>query len=167
MTKTFTPASDKFAVENFPFYWIALTDSKYSLEMEKKLKTIGLDIIRWRILMLLKQHGEMSISAICMHAVGKIPTITKIVYRMKSDDLVDINTSTSDARVSLVSIREKGLEKIEHILSTTDDLFAAAFSGFTELEIEKLNTLTKKLLSNLFIFSDKGKGKKNPFISSI
>ena len=167
MTKTFTPSSDEFAVEKFPFYWIALTDSKYSLEMEKKLKTIGLDITRWRILMLLKQHGEMSISSICIHAVGKIPTITKIVYRMKSDNLVNIKTSESDARVSLVSIRDKGLEKIEHIISTTDDLFAAAFSGFTTSEIENLNLLTKKLLTNLFLFSDKEKIKKNQFISSL
>ena len=167
MQKIFTPSSDEFSINKFPFYWIALTNSKYSLEMEKKLKTIGLDIIRWRILMLLKQHGEMSISEICMHAVGKIPTITKIVYRMQSDNLVGIKTSESDARVSLVSICDKGLDKIEHIISTTDDLFEAAFSGFTELEIETLNALTKKLLSNLFLFSDKEKVKKNPFIFNL
>jgi DNA-binding MarR family transcriptional regulator len=169
MTKKFLPLDEEFTIDDFPFYWVALLNSKYSIEMEKKLKTIDLDIIRWRILMLLKKHGEMSISDICIHAVAKIPTITKIMYRMKNDLLVSISTSKKDARVSIVTITDNGLDKINHIVETTNELFSAAFDGFTTKEIERLNKLNKKLLSNLFIYSESKETKKhrNKLISPI
>lgn len=62
-----------------------------------------MDIPRWRILFILKENGESSISEISIHAIAKLSTITKIVYRMKADGLVETNTSASDGRVTQVS----------------------------------------------------------------
>ena len=148
--KPYFPANDEFDINEFPFYWIALINSKYSIEMEKKLKKINLDISRWRIAMLLKIHGEMSISDICHHAVAKLPTITKIVYRMQDNGLVTVRNSAKDGRVSVVSITEQGLDKIHQIVDTTGDLFDRAFKGFTDTEIKRMIKLNKKLLANLY-----------------
>lgn len=148
--KPYFPASDQFNISDFPFYWIALLNSKYSIEMEKTLKKIDLDITRWRIAMLLKIHGEMSISDICQHAVAKLPTITKIVYRMQDKKLVTVKNSSKDGRVSIVTITSQGLDKVQEIIETTNDLFSQAFKGFSDVEIKRMNKLNKKLLTNLF-----------------
>ncbi|WP_444998198.1 MarR family winged helix-turn-helix transcriptional regulator [Aliikangiella sp. IMCC44359] len=148
--KPYFPASEQFNINDFPFYWVALLNSKYSIEMEKTLKKIDLDITRWRIVMLLKIHGEMSISDICQHAVAKLPTITKIVYRMQDKNLVTVKSSSKDGRVSVVAITNQGLDKIQETIKTTSDLFNQAFKGFSEAEINRMNKLNKKLLSNLF-----------------
>ncbi|WP_372836503.1 MarR family winged helix-turn-helix transcriptional regulator, partial [Pontibacterium sp.] len=106
----YCPASDNFEIDEFPFYWVARLNSLYAMEMEKTLKPMNMDISRWRVAMLLRIHGELSISDIAEHALGKLPTITKIVYRMRDEGLVDVNTSETDGRVTVVTLTDQGHE---------------------------------------------------------
>lgn len=79
----YDPLSDNFKRREFPFYWIAQLNALYGQEMERLLKRVDMDVPRWRIIMILKEHSELSISEIAGHAVAKLPTTTKIVYRMR------------------------------------------------------------------------------------
>ena len=145
----FHPSSDHFELEEFPFYWIARVNSRYSIEMEKVLKQVNMDISRWRVAVLLHVHDELSISDIAEHALGKLPTITKIVYRMRDEGLVYINISESDGRVVLVSLTEKGGESVATVQEATQKLFKKAFKGFTEPQIKKMNIYMSHLFVNL------------------
>jgi len=78
------------------------------MAMEKLLKRIDLDIPRWRVLNILFENDDSSISEISEHAVAKLSTITKIVYRMKDDGLVETSQSTQDGRVTQVSLTAAG-----------------------------------------------------------
>ena len=91
----YNPASEDFHKEEFPFYWLARVHGRYTLSMEKLLKKIDLDIPRWRVLNILFENNEASISDISEHAIAKLSTVTKIVYRMKDDGLVDTRPSAA------------------------------------------------------------------------
>ena len=145
----YRPASDNFEIDEFPFYWVARLNSLYAMEMEKTLKPMNMDISRWRVAMLLRIHGELSISDIAEHALGKLPTITKIVYRMRDEGLVDVNTSETDGRVTVVTLTDQGHENVESVLEGTQSVFKKAFKGFTEPQIRKSNQLLRKLFDNL------------------
>ena len=58
----YDPLSDDFKRREFPFYWIAQLNALYSQEMERLLKRVDMDVPRWRIIMILKEHSELSIS---------------------------------------------------------------------------------------------------------
>lgn len=145
----YDPGSEDFCKEEFPFYWLARLYGRYSMAMEKALKKIDLDIPRWRVLFILKEHGESSISEISVHAIAKLSTVTKIVYRMKADGLVETSQSSSDGRVTQVSLTDHGRQAIELIQETTRDLFARSFKGLTEAQIKKLNITLEKIFNNL------------------
>lgn len=145
----YRPASDNFEIEEFPFYWVARLSALYAIEMEKTLKPMNMDISRWRVAMLLRIHGELSISDIAEHALGKLPTITKIVYRMRDEGLVEVNTSETDGRVTVVTLTELGHSNVERVLDGTQGVFKKAFKGFTEPQILKSNQLLRKLFDNL------------------
>lgn len=145
----YNPASEDFKKEEFPFYWLARLHGRYSMAMEKALKKIDMDIPRWRILFILKENGESSISEISIHAIAKLSTITKIVYRMKADGLVETNTSASDGRVTQVSLTDVGRHTIEEIQVGTSDIFRTSFKGLTEAQITKLNSTLEKIFNNL------------------
>jgi len=145
----YRPASDNFEIDEFPFYWVARLSSKYAMEMEKTLKPMNMDISRWRVAMLLRIHGELSISDIAEHALGKLPTVTKIVYRMRDEGLVSVNTSETDGRVTVVSLTDLGHENVTTVLDGTQGVFKKAFRGFTEPQIRKTNQLLRKLFDNL------------------
>lgn len=145
----YNPASENFKKEEFPFYWLARLHGRYSMAMEKALKKINMDIPRWRILFILKEHGESSISEISEHAIAKLSTITKIVYRMKADGLVDTKPCSNDGRVTQVSITDQGRQAIEQIQVTTSHIFKHSFNGLTEAQITKLNSTLEKIFNNL------------------
>lgn len=145
----YNPASEDFHKEEFPFYWLARVYGRYSMSMEKLLKKIDLDIPRWRVLNILYENNEASISEISEHAIAKLSTITKIVYRMKDDGLVDTRPSEVDGRVTQVSITEQGREAFMTMHEVTDDLFHKSFQGLTEAQVRKLNQVLAKIFDNL------------------
>lgn len=145
----YDPSSEDFKKEEFPFYWLARLHARYSMAMEKVLKKIDMDIPRWRILFILKENGESSISEISVHAIAKLSTITKIVYRMKADGLVETNTSASDGRVTEVSLTQQGRDTIEEVQRCTRDIFRNSFKGLTQPQINKLNATLEIIFNNL------------------
>lgn len=145
----YNPASDDFQKEEFPFYWLARVNGRYTLAMEKALKKVNMDVPRWRILFILKERGVSSISEIAVHAIAKLPTVTKTVYRMKADGLIDTQTSSDDGRVTEVSLTDQGREAIEQIQLATSDLFRDSFKGMSEAQINRLNRLLEAIFNNL------------------
>ncbi|MBN2994257.1 MarR family transcriptional regulator [Pseudomonas cedrina subsp. fulgida] len=145
----YDPASENFHKEDFPFYWLAMVHGRYSQYMEKALKKIGLDIPRWRVLLILKENGQSSISEISTHAIAKLSTITKTVYRMKEDGLVDTAPCEDDGRVTQVRITPEGRAAIERIQVATSDVFKRSFTGMTEAQIQRLSRLLETVFDNL------------------
>ena len=145
----YDPASENFHKEDFPFYWLAMVHGRYSQYMEKALKTIALDIPRWRVLLILKENGQSSISEISTHAIAKLSTITKTVYRMKEDGLVDTAPCEDDGRVTQVRITAEGRAAIERIQVATSDVFKRSFTSMTEPQIQRLSRLLETVFDNL------------------
>lgn len=145
----YDPASEDFRREEFPFYWLAQVHGRYSHAMEKVLKKIDLDVPRWRILWILSENGESSISEISTHAIAKLPTTTKIIYRMKDDGLVETGTCREDGRVTQVRITDLGQAAVQRMRGATSDLFKRSFAGLTEAQIQRLNRLLEGVFHNL------------------
>ncbi|MDZ5602493.1 winged helix DNA-binding protein [Pseudomonas sp. RP23018S] len=143
------PASSAFRKEDFPFYWLARTHGRYTQNMERLLKKVDLDVPRWRVLWILNENGESSISEISTHAIAKLSTITKIVYRMKDDGLVDTGQSAEDGRVTQVRITDKGLENIARMQAVTHELFQRSFKGLTDAQVQRLNRMLETVFHNL------------------
>lgn len=145
----YNPASEDFHKEEFPFYWLARVYARYTMNMETLLKKVNLDIPSWRVLNILFENDQSSISEISEHAIAKLPTTTKIVYRMKDEGLVDTSPSAQDGRVTQVTLTEKGRQAFLAMHEVTDDLFHKSFKGLTEAQIRKLNQVLSKIFDNL------------------
>jgi DNA-binding MarR family transcriptional regulator len=145
----YNPSSPDFVKEEFPFYWLARVYGVYTMEMERALKPVGLDVPTWRTLFILNAHGSSSMSEISLHAIAKLSTVTKIVYRMKSEGLVDTQTSEQDARVTVVTLTDAGRQAIERSKLVIRHIFDRSFEGLTPSQIRKLNESLHLILDNL------------------
>ncbi|MDH1339315.1 MarR family winged helix-turn-helix transcriptional regulator [Ectopseudomonas oleovorans] len=145
----YNPTNEDFHKEDFPFYWLARVYARYTMSMEKLLKKVDLDIPRWRVLNILYENDEASISEISEFAIAKLSTITKIVYRMKDDGLLETSPSALDGRVTQVTLTEKGRQAFIDMHEVTDELFHSSFEGLTEAQIRKLNQVLGKIFDNL------------------
>ncbi len=146
---SYFPHNEQFVYQKFLFYWIARTESLYAQEMDKSLKTIGMDSSRWRVVLLLREHTELTISKISNEALMKVPTVTKIVQRMEKEGLVTVRKQESDGRVRLVKLTTQGKSQIEMIVKQTAPLFENVFEKFSVEEIETFLDLSKRLFNYL------------------
>jgi DNA-binding MarR family transcriptional regulator len=143
------PADPAFHREEFPFYWIVNVYARYTQIMEITLKKSQLDVSRFRVLMVTHQYGKASISQISEYAMVKMPTVTKIVGRLREDGLVTTASSEADARVTEVMLTAVGLEKVEEANRLASKVFEKGFKGMSAAQVEKMNLSLGKVLENL------------------
>ena len=145
----YRPSAKPFRSSNFPFYWITRVANRYTHNMELQLKKVGMTITSWRSLAVLKELGPLSISDIANHAASRLPTITRTVYKLRDQGLVKVNQLEDDARVSVVSITNKGLEAVQSISETTRPLFEEIYDDLSDGQLHLLNEMLEKLFDNM------------------
>lgn len=139
----------EFHRADWPYYWIARINTLYMQELERALKSVDCDVPTWRVLAILQEQGVSSVSDIAVHAVAKLSTMTKTVYRMKADNLVETFTSESDGRVTMVQLTEAGRLQLLRVKDATHGLFERSFDGLTPGKLEKLNQSLQQIFQNL------------------
>lgn len=140
---------DGFSFRTWPFYWLTRASGRYLQAMETALKRAGLDVPRWRVLMVLHEEGCASVSEIADHAISKLPTMTKIVQRMQADGLVMLRPRSSDGRVTEVLLTPTGEAAAERAWQIADRIFGRAFARMSKTETATLTKLLMKLASTL------------------
>jgi MarR family transcriptional regulator, organic hydroperoxide resistance regulator len=142
-------AEHDISYRSWPFYWLARASGRYRARMEDLLRPTGLDMPRWRVLMTLNQDRVASVSEIASHAIEKLPTMTKIIQRMETDDLVRRQPRAGRERVMEVVLTEAGESAGEQAWEAATALYDEAFSGMSATEIAQLTTLLKRVAENL------------------
>lgn len=143
------PGSPDFNMEEWPFYWLTRFTGRYLRHMESALKPIGLDVPRWRVLMILRNKDVLSVSEIADHAIVKLPTMTKIVQRMQADNLVDCRQSQADGRVTEVSLTQAGAEAGEKAWAAANRIYERAFEDLSRKDVATLNRLLRTITRSL------------------
>ena len=139
----------RYLVNRSPFYQVVRMLARYSARMNAILKPAGLDVPKWRVLMMLSEKRPFTISELADEAVVNISTMAKIITRMIADGLVTTKTSETDARSTDVFITEQGELLLAHVRDKVNYLFKEAFRGMTKADMQLLNTLSVNIYDNL------------------
>lgn len=143
------PESDDFDIRSWPFFGIVQLTGRYHLKLDAMLKPIGMDVPRWRVLMIVSSQGSASVTEISEIAVTKMSTMAKIIQRMTAQDLVSTRPSPDDARTTIVTITDSGRDVIQQIRKKVSRLSDRAFDGVSKSELEALNSIINKIHYNL------------------
>jgi DNA-binding MarR family transcriptional regulator len=143
------PGSDDFRVENYPFYLLNRAVSRYNVVIEAELKTIGLDIPTWRVLMVLGEKSPRPINQIARSAVINISTIMRIVERMTAAKLIETAQNDTDGRVTDLVLTETGRAKLAAARQLTAPLYRRLIRGFSARDFTRLLTMLNRLHDNL------------------
>ena len=143
------PKSEDFDILAHPMYWVASLNSLYFQTMEKRLKPMGMDVARWRIAMILRAYGEISVSTASHLAVNRLSTTTKLVQRMEKEGLLNSYKDSKDERVTLISLTQAGRDLLEEALIETHYIFPKIFQGISPEEAEAFVNTMKKMSDNL------------------
>jgi len=143
------PGNPAFRVDQWPFYLIARTASRYEMDMEQALRRIGMDVPSWRALMLLHERNPSSVSELAEQGVVKLSTMTRVVQRLEKRGLVRIARRPADARVTDVYITPDGEHAVEQVRAIASRIYLSAFKDLSAEDIETLNSLLRRVFNNL------------------
>ncbi|PZU60947.1 MAG: MarR family transcriptional regulator [Sphingobium sp.] len=143
------PGSASFQLDKYPFFQLNRLVSRYNIVIEARLRSIGLDIPYWRVLMTLGEHSPRGVRDIAEAAIIPLSTMTRIVQRMTAAGLVTTQPSALDARVTEVELTELGRERLADAREAAAPIYAQIIRGIDEADFAKLLDLLGRLQSNL------------------
>jgi len=135
--------------KNWPFYWISRVDARYVQILDKRLKPMGIDVPRWRVLMSLYEDTYLSISEIAEFSTMRLNTTTKVVQRMIGDGQVTTRVRPTDARVTEACLTEEGDRLRALALKEARNIFEQSFNNVSDDEMAALNAILEKVFHQL------------------
>lgn len=135
--------------QNWPFFWISQINAAYSNALERRIKSLGIDLPRWRALMCLYEDQYLSVSEIADFSAQKLNTTTKVVQRMMQDELVSTRIRPTDGRVTEVCLTDKGDHLRREAYVEAQAIFDHTFSNLSEKERMALNGTLSDLHARL------------------
>lgn len=139
----------ELSIRTWPFYWLTRAMSRYTDSMASALEGTGLDLPSWRVVMVLRDAGWLSVSEIASQANTKLAAMTKSIQRMKADGLVDSREGDADRRVTLVALTPAGEEAAEAAMDAARHVFRRAFHDMSASQQSMLSELLRNVTENL------------------
>jgi DNA-binding MarR family transcriptional regulator len=143
------PAFAGFVLADSPFYVLVRTAARYEMAMDHALREIGMDLPRWRALMIVHEHSPSSVSEIAERSVTRLSTMTRVVQRLAKQGLVKLSQRATDARVTEVSITPSGERAAKKVREVASRIYASAFAEWSAVEITELNGTLRRLYGQL------------------
>ncbi|MDQ8934815.1 MarR family winged helix-turn-helix transcriptional regulator [Acinetobacter rudis] len=143
----FLPNNEPDSLQSYPFFWVSQVNGKYTQLIEKSIKKLGIDNTRRKIILSTNALQQASITDIANLSTIKLTTATKAIYRLVEDDIVQVFSSETDERISMVKLTSKGQELVEQINQISQVALSGILNAFDDEELHHLNAQLKKLFN--------------------
>ena len=94
---------------------IAAAHREISISLSNRLKVFGVQLEAWRVMELLDEMPELTMSELATLVLMNPPTLTKLVDRMVSEGLVHRQISRRDQRQVNLVLTDLGLKRMTQI----------------------------------------------------
>ena len=108
--------AEKEFVDSYLPYLLARASFSISSEFHAQVEAAGFTVSEWRILAPLSGVKQRTVGELAEIVLAKQPTVTKMVLRMASEELVRRTPCTQDKRQAWVSITPKGKKRVMPLL---------------------------------------------------
>ncbi len=126
--------------------------SKANKLIIKELEKAGIDGIvpsHGGILHVLAMHESCSMQELAKKINRTKPTVTVLVKKLVAIGLVEKIASPVDARINLIRLSAKGNNLMPEIKKISTTLINTTLKGFSEKEIQEVNSYLTRLADNL------------------
>lgn len=148
--QTELPTGDTdFNLDDYALYNLNRTSATYANEMAVALQTIGMDQTQWRILGILGDKNNSTVSEIARRGVIKISTVTRMLERMERDNLLVRAPWEKDKRIVRVSLTNEGHKSLKAALAIWANIHTAATLNIDTQDMEVFTETLKKIRENL------------------
>ena len=118
-------------------------------DLQRRLKPTGLTITQYNVLRILRaaRPGGLTCSAIGRKMITPEPDVTRLLTRLKAQELVDQKRDCHDRRVVWSHVTARGLKELARLDGLVERAPRELLSHLTREEITELTRLMKKARS--------------------
>ncbi|MEN9832251.1 MAG: Transcriptional activatory protein BadR [Pseudomonadota bacterium] len=140
--------AEKEFVDSYLPYLLARASFSISSEFHAQVEAAGFTVSEWRILASLSGVKQRTVGELADIVLAKQPTVTKMVLRMASEDLVMRAPCTQDKRQAWVSITPKGQKLVKPLLKKAALHEKNVLSSLGEPQSQALKSILQKLFKH-------------------
>ena len=133
----------------FAPYLLNRISHRYYQTLQAELRTVELTVVQMRTVAVLAVYGELTVKELCVHAIVKQPTMSRILERMERDGLVVRGVSKIDQRVRLIRLTDAGRSLFDDIWPVMDQAQDFLLHALSEKEREELVRMLSKVLKQI------------------
>ncbi len=137
---------EKDFVDSYLPYLLARASFTISSEFHAQVEAAGFTVSEWRILASLSGVKQRTVGELADIVLAKQPTVTKMVLRMSSEDLVMRTPCTEDKRQAWVSITPKGQKLVQPLLKKAALHEKQVLSSLGGTQSHALKSILQKLI---------------------
>ena len=133
-------------VDSYLPYLLARASFTISSEFHAQVEAAGLSVSEWRILASLSGVKQRTVGELAEIVLAKQPTVTKMVLRMASENLVTRSLCTQDKRQAWVSLTPKGKKLVKPLLKKAQQHEQQVLALLGHAHSASLKTILQKLI---------------------
>lgn len=135
-------------LESFAPFLLRRIVNLMSADLTAALKPHGVNLTRWRILVVLDAYGESTVGEIARLTALAQPGISRAVDEMVTEGLIHRAPLPGDSRVSALRLTDAGQLLYGKILPLAQSEEAALLHGLREADRQRLISLLQCVLAN-------------------
>jgi DNA-binding MarR family transcriptional regulator len=143
------PGTDAFHLEKYPFYLMNRIVGRFNVLIQRRLKSAGIDIPYWRVLLVLGEQSPRSVGQIADATLINGSTMMRIVQRMQRDRLVLCSPGRSDRRITDVALTATGRRTLRGARVKVGPIYSRLINEFSSGDFDQLLSLLGRLQSSL------------------
>ena len=136
-------------LQGFVPYLIYRITNQLTRRIRGRLRKSGINITRWRVLAVLRAHGELSLGKIVELSVMEQPSVSRVVAQLEREGLVKRKVSKTDSRFINVRLTRAGENAFQNVYPTAEKHQALALDGFSRKEISTLKSYLLRIQENI------------------
>jgi DNA-binding MarR family transcriptional regulator len=130
-------------------YLIYRITGQLNRNLRKKLRRSGINIARWRVLAVLRDHGRLNIGQIAEETLIEQPTVSRIVNQLEKENFAVRESAGIDMRFVQVSLTPQGHEAFNEIYPIAVKHQQQALMDFEPEEIDSLMGYLRRIQDNI------------------
>ena len=135
----------QFVLRDFMPYLFARVGSLMERSFAPAMKTRGLTIDPWRVLMVLHFNGPATLIDLSRTTGVKTPTLSRMIGRMIDDGLISRRRSNKDSRTVEIRLRRKGEQVFQDLWPMASGLAGLVTAPFSDAEVAQLRSALRTI----------------------
>ena len=136
-------------LQNFVPYLLYRITNQLNQRLRGRLRQSGINISRWRVLSVLRAHGELALGQIVDLTVMGQPAVSRVVALLESEGLVVRKASPKDSRIAYIRLTPAGARAFKDVYPTAERHQGHALRGFSAREIDTLKKYLQRIQHNI------------------